>query len=106
MPPRTGFKHPRRKLGRVWSKVRLCCERAGDVYQTAISARGIPGYWFPKVDLYSESFAFDFLHNADTAGVPADGADADRAVIQSSGEGVITILNVIGCVIRNRRGFT
>ncbi|MGO7611079.1 ImmA/IrrE family metallo-endopeptidase [Rhizobium ruizarguesonis] len=99
-----------------------------DVYPTAImishgaggkkwhrAARGIPGYWFPKADLHSESFAFDLLHNANATdqGFPRK-IDADAwfdnwaapkyQITEQSfrvpGEGVITILNLDPDMIR------
>ncbi|WP_376777603.1 hypothetical protein [Rhizobium laguerreae] len=72
-------------------------------------ARGIAGYWFPKADLHSESFAFDLLHNAnaiDQAFPRKIDADAwfdnwaapkyqiTEQSLRIPGEGVITILNL------------
>lgn len=99
-----------------------------DVYPTAImishgtggkkwhrAARGIPGYWFPKADLHSESFAFDLLHNANAVDqvfprkIDADAwfdnwAAPKYQITEQSfrvqGEGVITILNLDPGMIR------
>ncbi|MGM5058307.1 ImmA/IrrE family metallo-endopeptidase [Rhizobium sp. 814_E9_N1_1] len=79
--------------GRRWSK----------------SAGGIPGYWRPKDDLDSDSFAFELLHNplSRDEGFPRKiGADAwfenwaaeqyeiTEQSFRIKGEGVITILNL------------